>query len=80
MGLDKERCYDSYKKMAYLGSKREDGIQALGIMTPSGDHLKITKPFIKKGIHIICDKPLTANISDAETLKKLVFKIKLFLH
>ena len=77
LGLDKERCYDSYEKMAYLESKREDGIQALGIMTPSGDHLKIAKPFIKKGIHIICDKPLTANISDAEKLKKLVFKNKI---
>ena len=62
LGLDQERCYESYGKMALLESKREDGIQALGIMTPSGDHLKIAKPFIEKGIHIVCDKPLTANI------------------
>ena len=77
LGLDKDRCYDSYRKMALLESKREDGIQALGIMTPSGDHLKIAKPFIEKGIHIICDKPLTATISDAEILKKLVDKNKI---
>ena len=77
LGLDQDRCYDSYKKMAFLESKREDGIQALGIMTPSGDHLKIAKPFIEKGIHIVCDKPLTSNISDAETLKKLVDKNKI---
>ena len=60
--------------MALFESKREDGIEALGIMTPSGDHLKIAKPFIEKGIHIVCDKPLTATISDAEALKKLVNK------
>jgi len=77
LGLDQERCYESYEKMAFLESKREDGIQALGIMTPSGDHLKIAKPFIEKGIHIVCDKPLTANISDAEKLKKLVHKNKI---
>ena len=77
LGLDQERCYESYEKMALLESKREDGIQALGIMTPSGDHLKIAKPFIEKGIHIVCDKPLTANISDAEKLKKLVHKNKI---
>ena len=76
LGLDKERCYDSYEKMALLEAKRIDGIQALGIMTPSGDHLNIAKPFIKKGIHIICDKPLTATVSDAEVLKKLVHKNK----
>ncbi len=77
LGLDEERCYESFKKMALLESKREDGIQALGIMTPSGDHLKIAKPFIEKGIHIVCDKPLTATISDAESLKKLVNKNKI---
>ncbi len=77
LGIDQDRCYESYKKMANIESKREDGIQALGIMTPSGDHLKIAKPFIEKGIHIICDKPLTANISDAEALKKLVYKNKI---
>ena len=62
--------------MALNESEREDGIQALGIMTPSGDHLKIAKPFIEKGIHIVCDKPLTATISDAEKLKCLVYKNK----
>ncbi len=77
LGLNKDRCYESYQKMAKLESEREDGIQALGIMTPSGDHLKIAKPFIEKGIHIICDKPLTATISDAQLLKKLVQKHKI---
>ena len=38
--------------------------------------LKIAKPFIEKGIHIVCDKPLTATISDAEKLKHLVYKNK----
>ena len=76
LGLDESRCYDDFKKMALKESQREDGIQALGIMTPSGDHLKIAKPFIEKGIHIVCDKPLTATISDAEKLKHLVYKNK----
>ena len=77
LGLDPDRCYDSYKNMALSESKREDGIEALGIMTPSGDHLKIAKPFIEKGIHIVCDKPLTATISEAEELNKLVIKNKI---
>ena len=76
LGLDQERCYESYQKMAFHEAKRQDGIQALGIMTPSGDHLRIAKPFIEKGIHIICDKPLTATIAEAEALKKLVHKNK----
>ena len=77
LGLDKDRCYKNYKEMALQESKRDDGIEAIGIMTPSGDHYKIAKPFIENKIHIICDKPLTATIKDAEKLKKLVEKHKI---
>ncbi len=76
LGLDKDRCYNSYIAMAKNESKREDGIEAVGIMTPSGDHYKIAKEFIENKVHIICDKPLTANIEDAVKLKKLVIKYK----
>ena len=77
LGLDKDRCYNNYKEMALKESQRDDGIQALGIMTPSGDHYKIAKPFIENKVHIVCDKPLTATIKDAEELKKLVKKNKI---
>ncbi len=77
LGLDPSRCYDNYISMAKQESKRKDGIQALGIMTPSGDHYKIAKPFIKNKIHIICDKPLTATVEDAIKLKRLVLKQKI---
>ena len=62
LGLNKDRCYKDYKEMALKESQRVDSIEALGIMTPSGDHYKIAKAFIEKGIHIICDKPLTATV------------------
>ena len=77
LGLNKDRCYKDYKEMALKESQRDDGIEALGIMTPSGDHYKIAKLFIEKKIHIICDKPLTATIKDAEKLKKIVEKNKI---
>ena len=47
LGLADDRCYSDYKSMASAESKRNDGIQALGIMTPSGDHYKIAKVFIE---------------------------------
>ena len=77
LGLADDRCYSDYKSMASAESKRNDGIQALGIMTPSGDHYKIAKAFIEKGIHIICDKPLTATVEDAVKLKKAILKNKI---
>ena len=77
LGLEKDRCYKNHKEMALKESQRDDGIEALGIMTPSGDHYKIAKPFIENKVHIVCDKPLTATIKDAEKLKKLVEKNKI---
>ena len=76
LGLDTQRCYDDYFLMAKQESKRTDGIEALGIMTPSGDHYKIAKPFIQKKIHVICDKPLTAKLDEAIKLEKIVKKHK----
>jgi len=77
LGLDPDRCYNDYKVMAKKEATRSDGIQALGIMTPSGDHYKIAKEFIKNKVHIICDKPLTAKIEDAVALENLVKKNKI---
>ena len=77
LGLNPERCYSNYISMAKNELNREDGIQALGIMTPSGDHYKIAKVFIENNIHIICDKPLTATLEDANKLEKLVKRKKI---
>ena len=76
LGLDPSRCYDDYISMAKQEFKRMDGIQALGIMTPSGDHYKVAKPFIENKVHIVCDKPLTATLDEAIRLEKLVKKHK----
>ncbi len=76
LGLSKDRCYDNYITMAKKESQRSDGIEALGVMTPAGDHYKIIKKFVDNKIHIICDKPLTATIEDAVKLEKLIKKSK----
>ena len=77
LGLDSDRCYNDYKIMAKQELARHDGVQAIGIMTPSGDHYKIAKEFIKNNVHIICDKPLTSKLEDAVALEKLVHKTKI---
>ena len=77
LGLDPMRCYSDYKTMAKKELNRSDGIEAIGIMTPSGDHYKIAKEYIRSKIHIICDKPLTATLEDAVALEKLIKKSKI---
>jgi len=76
LGLAKDRCYNNYISMAKKESQRNDGIEAVGIMTPSGDHYKIAKKFLENKVHIICDKPLTATVEDAVKLERLIKKSK----
>lgn len=72
LGIDPSRAYSDYKEMALAEKNREDNIEAVGIMTPSGDHYAIASEFIKNNVHVICDKPLTATLEDGYHLQKLV--------
>lgn len=72
LGLDPERSYGSYEEMAKAEAKRPDGIEAVSIVTPNHMHFPVAKAFLKAGIHVICDKPVTSTLSDAKKLAGLV--------
>ena len=71
LGLDPSRTYSSYREMAIREAKLKNGIEAVAIVTPNHVHYDAAKEFLKRGIHVICDKPLTSNLADAKKLKKL---------
>lgn len=71
LGLDPSRCYGSFKEMAIREAKLKNGIEAVAIVTPNHVHFEAAREFLKRGIHVICDKPLTSTLSDARKLKKL---------
>ena len=72
LGIDKDRCYSNYKKMANLEAKREDGIDVVAIMTPPGSHQIIAETFINENINIISDKPFAGNLKQAKSLFKKI--------
>ena len=67
-----ERAYGSYAEMAETEAARDDGIEAVAIVTPNDSHFAIAQAFLQAGIHVICDKPLTTNLAEAEALAQLV--------
>ncbi len=71
LGLDPSRTYGSDKEMAIREARLKDGIEAVSIVTPNHVHFEAAREFLKRGIHVICDKPLTSNLADAKKLKKL---------
>ncbi|HEY1721789.1 MAG TPA: Gfo/Idh/MocA family oxidoreductase [Magnetospirillaceae bacterium] len=77
LGLAKDRIYTDYHEMAQRESQREDGIDAVAIVTPNNVHLGPTKAFLDAGIHVILDKPMTATLAEAKELEKAVRKSRL---
>ena len=71
LGLDPARSYDDFRQMASREARRKDGIRAVAIVTPNHMHAGPAIEFLKRGIHVICDKPLTATMAEARRLAKV---------
>ena len=64
------RAYGDFAEMAMREARRKDGIEAVAIVTPNHLHAPVAREFLKRGIHVICDKPLTAILPEAKKLAK----------
>ena len=74
IGLAPDRIYSDYEAMAKAEAARPDGIEAVAIVTPNHLHAPVAEAFLKAGIHVICDKPVTTTSADAKKLLKLAKK------
>ena len=68
LGLDPSRVYDSFADMAKREARLKNGIDAVAIVTPNHMHYPVAREFLKRGIHVICDKPLTASLTEARRM------------
>jgi predicted dehydrogenase len=76
LGIAADRTYVSFEEMARVESQREDGVQAVAIVTPNHLHFEPAKAMLAAGIHVICDKPLTNDYAQAQELAEIVSKSK----
>jgi predicted dehydrogenase len=76
LGLADDRIYSDYATMAQAEASRPDGIEVVAIVTPNHLHAPVAEAFLKAGIHVICDKPVTTTSKDAKKLLALVKKTK----
>jgi predicted dehydrogenase len=70
LGLDEDRVYADFEAMAKREARLKNGIEAVAIVTPNHVHYPAARAFLKRGIHVICDKPLTSTLADAKKLVK----------
>jgi predicted dehydrogenase len=74
--LDPARVYASFEEMVERERKLPTGerIDFVSIVTPNSSHFPIAKAFLDAGIHVVCDKPMTTTLEDAEELCRLTRK------
>jgi len=71
LGIAHDHAYADFHQMASAESEREDGIEVAVIVTPNYLHFGPARVMLQHGIHVICDKPLTAHLEEAEELAML---------
>jgi predicted dehydrogenase len=71
-----ERAYGSYQDMAVAEAKLPLGerVDFVSITTPNHMHFPIAKTFAEAGFNILCDKPMTFDLAQAEELAGIVQK------
>ena len=76
VGIAPERSYSDFEAMAEAEAARDDGIEAVSICTPNHLHVPVARAFLTRGIHVICDKPLSATLDEARTLRDIAADAK----
>ncbi len=71
-GIADDRAYGSYQELIEVESDREDRVDFISIATPNHTHFEIAKAAVEAGFNVVCDKPLTFNLAEAEKLAECV--------
>jgi predicted dehydrogenase len=71
LGVDVARAYPTVEAMVAAEARRLDGVEVVSVVTPNHVHYGQSKTLLEAGLDVICDKPLTTNLADAEKLVTL---------
>lgn len=74
--ISPERAYGSYQEMFAKESQLPVGerIDFVAVTTPNHTHYEIAKAAVEAGFHVVCDKPMTFDLKQAEDLATAVDK------
>jgi len=70
--IDPDRSYETYEEMAEREAARPDRIDAVIIATPPQHHWPAARLFLERGIDVICEKPMTRDLTEAEAMLRQV--------
>ncbi|WP_417746365.1 Gfo/Idh/MocA family protein [Rosistilla oblonga] len=72
--ISEDRAYGSYEDMLDAESKLPDDqrIDFVSITTPNHTHFEVALAAVEAGFNVVCDKPMTFDLAQAEQLAKAV--------
>ena len=68
MGIAVDRCYPSGQALIDAEAQRADGAEVVAIMTPNDSHYAFAMQALERGMDVICDKPMTNTLEEAQAL------------
>jgi predicted dehydrogenase len=71
-GVAIDRIYADHSELIIGETQRQDGVACIVIATPNESHFAIASDALRAGLHVICDKPMTATLEQAELLVPIV--------
>jgi predicted dehydrogenase len=77
--LDLDRAYGSYQEMFATEKQLPVGerMDFVTIVTPNFLHYEVAKMALENGFHVVCEKPMTMTVGEAEHLSALVTSTRL---
>jgi predicted dehydrogenase len=68
LGIAKDRAYGDWREMLEAERSRADRVALVTVATPNSSHFEITRAFLQAGFHVLCEKPLTTTLEEAEEI------------
>jgi predicted dehydrogenase len=72
LGINSDRLYTGVSEMLNIEASRQDGVDVVAIMTPNDTHYEYSMAALAHGFDVICDKPMTNTLEEAESLHQKV--------
>ncbi|GAA4234499.1 Gfo/Idh/MocA family oxidoreductase [Postechiella marina] len=76
LNLKEDRCYGTFEEMILKEKALPEDVRMdfVAIVTPNHMHFPPAKMALEHGFHVVCDKPVTLTLEEAEELQEVIEK------
>ena len=68
LGVAPDRAYGDWREMLAGEKDRPDRVDLVTVATPNATHYAIAKAFLEAGFNVLCEKPMTVTVEEAEDI------------